>query len=169
MFYPRELIQELEQLEVSEWSGVVYRHMLGEYSPELANWRGARWNPFEVNAIYVSLERETALAEAAYALSMQPLLPRVQRRLHTIEVHLTSVMDLRDKGALAKLGVIEKVLGSGRYHDCQEVGGAVAWLGHDGLLVPSARAEGTNLVIFPTNQTENYNFEAIVSEKLNRQ
>ena len=63
MFYPREVVQELEQLEVSEWSGMVYRHMLGEHSPELANWRGARWNPFEVNAIYVSLAREAALAE----------------------------------------------------------------------------------------------------------
>jgi hypothetical protein len=29
------------------------------------------------------------------------------------------------------------------------IGGAVSWLGHDGLLVPSARRDsGTNLVIF---------------------
>ena len=169
MFYPRELIQALEQLEVSAWIGVVYRHMLGEYSPELENWRGARWNPFEVNAIYASLGKETALAEAAYAFSTQPVRPRARCRLHTVEVRLTSVMDLRAKGALAKLGVTEKVLGGDQYHDCQKVGGAVAWLGHDGLLVPSARAEGSNLVIFPTNQTENYKFEAIVSEELNRQ
>ena len=149
MFYPRELIQELEQLAASERSGVVYRHMLGEYPPELENWRGARWNPVEVNAVYVSLEGETALAEAAYALSMQPVPLRVRRRLYTVEIHLTSVMDLRDKGALAKLGVTEKVLGTEQCHDCQKVGGAVAWLGHDGLLVPSTRAEGSNLVIFP--------------------
>ena len=146
---------------------MVYRHMLGEHSPELANWRGARWNPFEVNAIYVSLEREAALAEAAYALSVQPVPPRVRRRLYRVEVYLASVMDLRDKVVLAKLGVVEKVLRAVQYRACQQVGGAVAWLGHDGLLVPSARAEGSNLVIFPTNQTENYKFETIASEELN--
>ena len=34
---------------------------------------------------------------------------------------------------------------------CQSVGGAAAWLDADGLLVPSARSEAINLVIFPSN------------------
>jgi len=49
---------------------------------------------------------------------------------------------------------------------CQMIGGAVEWLGHDGLLVPSARSEGTNLVIFPNKQTPDYRFEILESENI---
>ncbi len=34
-----------------------------------------------------------------------------------------------------------------RHATCQRVGGATAWLGCGGLLVPSARAQGSNLII----------------------
>jgi hypothetical protein len=48
---------------------------------------------------------------------------------------------------------------------CQKVGSSVERLGHDGLLVPSARAKGTNLVIFPNRTVEGvYRFEVIDAE-----
>ncbi len=46
------------------------------------------------------------------------------------------------------------------------VGGAAEWLKHDGILVPSARALGTNLVIFPNQQSATYRFEVKGSERV---
>jgi hypothetical protein len=47
------------------------------------------------------------------------------------------------------------------------VGGAAEWIGHDGILVPSARAEGVNLVIFPNRKKPEFRFDVIDSEELN--
>ena len=41
-------------------------------------------------------EEETALAEAEYAIAMQPLRPKAKRVLYTIRIALNSVLDLRD-------------------------------------------------------------------------
>jgi hypothetical protein len=55
---------------------------------------------------------------------------------------------------------------------CQRIGGAVEHLGHDGLLVPSARHPASNLVIYPNQQTGDYGFvvlsEEIISEAQGR-
>jgi hypothetical protein len=50
----------------------------------------------------------------------------------------------------------------------QRVGGAIAWLGRDGLLVPSARADGVNLVIFPNQQKAEYEFRVVASEVIEK-
>ena len=39
-------------------------------------------------------------------------------------------------------------------------------MGHDGLLVPSVRSEGVNLVIFPDQKNSEYRFEVLDSEEL---
>jgi hypothetical protein len=68
-------------------------------------------------------------------------------------------------GDLGFLGVTEELLGAMDLIPCQRVGGAVAALGFDGLLAPSARHPGTNLVIFPANRSSGYWFE-IVEEQV---
>jgi RES domain-containing protein len=99
--------------------------------------------------IYASRERETALAEADYYISLQPLPLRVKRTLFTIRVGLKNVMDLTGNELLRRLGITDDVLCSIDHIPCRTIGAAVSWLGHDGLLVPSARRRGgTNLVIF---------------------
>lgn len=151
MFYDQELLDYLEGLGSSPFEGSAYRHMFLGFSPERANIRGARWNPPDVSAIYTSTERSTALAEAEYQMSIQPFRPSVSRDLYDLSVVLTSVLDLRDSDPRA--GITPEILESDDLRGCQRVGGAVEWLGHDGLLVPSFRAEnGSNLVIFPRNQ-----------------
>jgi RES domain-containing protein len=48
---------------------------------------------------------------------------------------------------LASLSVDDEALGSDDYSRCQAVGGAAAFLKFDGIIVPSARSPGHNLVI----------------------
>ena len=149
MIYPAEMLDLLQSAAMSAWEGTVYRHMFGSHPPVRINTEGARWNPPGLAAIYTSCERETALAEAGYSISMQPLRPRAKRTLFTIHVSLKNVIDLTTADLLPRLGITDDVLSSIDHSPCRTVGAAVNWLGHDGLLVPSARRSGgTNLVVF---------------------
>jgi len=143
------MLDILQSAAVSAWEGTVYRHMFGSHPAARSNTEGARWNAPGLGAIYTSCERETALAEAEYYISMQPLRPRAKRTLFTIHVSLKNAIDLTAGDLLARLGITHDVLCSIDHSPCRTLGEAVNWLGHDGLLVPSARRSGgTNVVIF---------------------
>lgn len=135
--------------------------MLNDYPPGRQNTRGARWNPSDVAAIYTSCEHETAIAEGEYRLSMEPVRPRAKRVIYSLRVRLSSVLDLRDDKALRRLGLNN--ITEANFSVCQQVGGAVHWLDHDGLLVPSARSNGTNLVIYPLKHDPTLDFEIVDS------
>jgi RES domain-containing protein len=140
--------------------------MFANFTPERENTRGAPWNPPETAAIYTSLERKTVLAEAEYSIGSQPIRPRASRRIYRIDVSLSSVIDLSDWQRLALLGFTHDSFEVIDHSDCQVIGGAAEWLDNDGLLVPSARTKGTNLVIFPRRQKPGYRFDIIDFEEL---
>lgn len=159
MIFDRKTIELLEGFRQASWEGVVFRHMFGEIPPDRENITGARWNPAQIPAIYASLGQEVAVAEADYYISLQPLRPRAKRKIYRINVQLDSVLDLSNWETLANFGLNKESFNTIEHSACQLIGGAVEWLGHDGLLVPSARANGINLVIFPNRQKVNYRFE----------
>ena len=70
-----------------------------------------------------------------------------------MDVSIASLLDLTNATRLADIGITEEDFESIPWEPCQRVGGAVAWLRHDGLLIPSVRdSDGSNLVIFTANQ-----------------
>ena len=149
MIYQPEMLDILQSAAASAWDGIVYRHMFASQPPTRANTGGARWNEPNLAAIYASCERETALAEAEYYISLQPLRPRAKRTLFTIHLSLKNVLDLTSGDVLIRLGITTDVLSGADHTPCRTVGSAANWLGHEGLLVPSARrGGGTNLVIY---------------------
>jgi RES domain-containing protein len=166
VIFDRETVEALEHISPSNWKGIVYRHMFANFPPERENTRGARWNPTETPAIYASLDRDVAIAEADYYISLQPVPPRARRVVYRIEVALGSVLDLSDPATLAQVGLSIGLLATIDHSKCQEIGGAAEWLEHDGLLVPSARAPGVNLVIFPNRKKPSYRFDVLDSEEL---
>jgi RES domain-containing protein len=143
--------------------------MFAGASPDRENFRGARWNPSGVGAIYTSLTRETALAEAEYRITLEPIAMRrdLKRTIHEINIVLHAVIDLNSHERLQKLGVDKTVLSGTDLSPCQRVGGQVDWFEHDGLLVPSARHEGVNLVIYPSNRRANSVFSVVQSIDIN--
>lgn len=165
MIYEREIVTILEALHPVPWQGLIYRHMFADNPPTLQNKRGARWNPPQVPAVYAALERDTVLAEAAHQMSLQPLRPKAKRTVYTLRVRLYSVLDVTEPEVLEKLGIDKAALGSIDWSRCQQIGGATAWLGNDGMLIPSARAGGTNLVIFPSN-ADDIEFEIVDTEEI---
>jgi RES domain-containing protein len=140
--------------------------MFGTFSPERQNSRGARWNPPETPAIYTSLTRETVLAEADYYINLQPFRPRAVRKIYRIDIALHSVLDLSSWESLASLGIDRSAFSALNYIGTQMIGGAAEWLKHDGILVPSARGPGINLVIFPNQQSQDYRFQVLDVEEL---
>ncbi len=160
------VLRVLETLESKAWDGTVWRHMFGDNPPTRENRLGARWNPPGVPAIYASLDHRTALAEGQHAAAIQPLRPTVKRTIYKLRIRLGKVLDLSSRSALLKLGINAPELANVDHTACQRIGGAVEWLEHDGLLVPSARSAGRNLVIFTRKQRADTDFEIIDSEVL---
>lgn len=73
MVHDPALLDALERLKTESWRGRVFRHMLDSASLELANVRGARWNPPGTSALYTSLAEATAKAEGDHLIAMQPV------------------------------------------------------------------------------------------------
>jgi len=149
VIYSNTLLDAVSTLAAATWEGVVFRHTFASIPPERENQLGARWNPAEVPAIYCSLERETAIAEVNFHISLQPFRPTAERRVHRIEVRVPAVVDLTNWENLERLGISRPSFADIEPPRCKEVGGAIAFLGHGGILVPSARRDGVNLVIYP--------------------
>jgi len=164
VIYAPEMLDILQSAAVSAWEGKVYRHMFGDHPPVRSNTTGARWNEPPLEAIYTSCEPETALAEAEYSISLQPLRPKAQRMLYEIRVSLRNVIDLTGPGLLPRLGITDVVLSSPDHAPCRLIASAINWLGHDGVFVPSARrAGGTNLVIYQQDPSTDV-FEVVRKE-----
>ncbi len=159
-----DLLKVLEAFESQTWDGTAWRHMFGDNPATRQNQLGARWNPPGVPAIYRNLDRGTALAEGEHAAAVQPLRPTAKRTIYKLHVRLEKVVDLSNPSVLLELGVNEQELAKADHAACQRIGGAVEWLEHDGLLVPSARNSGLNLVIFTRKQGAGTDFEIIDSE-----
>lgn len=145
--YDPALLDALEELPATRWQGRVWRHMFNDYTPDRVNTSGARWNPSGVGAIYTALERSTALAEGQHTIDVQPRRTYAKRVLYEVEVAIADVVDLTTPAALSAVGLSLDDLQGDVPNACQRVGGAAAWLERGALLVPSARADGANLVI----------------------
>lgn len=158
------LLKVLEGLEATRWEGFVWRHMFADNPSTRINDKGARWNPPGVPAIYCSLDRTTARAEGDYAISVQPLRPTAKRTIYKLRVSLNRVLDLSSPPILRELGLREDELSSANHTPCRRIGGAVEWLEHDGMIVPSVRSSGRNLVIFSRHQGAAEDFEIVGAE-----
>jgi RES domain-containing protein len=145
-----ELLDFLESCVLDTWAGTPWREVLGDLDPLRPNLRGARWNPPGVEALYCSLTRETARAEVDHLVSLQSV-PVRRRRSVQLDVELTRVVDLQDLGGLGPFGLEKSELTGRDVAAPRSIGHAVSWLGCAGLLVPSVRHSGINLVVY-TNQ-----------------
>lgn len=129
-----------------------------------ANVRGARWNPPDLETIYCSLSPATATAEVDYLISRQPVPIRKTRVTHELAITLRSVVDFRDLSPLGRLDIAPETVLGADLSTPQLIGEAAAWLQCGGLLVPSARDKGANIVVFVNNMTPTDTLEPISQE-----
>jgi RES domain-containing protein len=161
-----ELLDALERLGTENLQDViVWRHMFNDNPPELSNTRGARWNPAGLAAIYTSENRETAIAEGQHAIDIQPLRPRARRYVYELRMTATKVLRIGEAD-LSSLGLTKDDLESDDFEACQRVGAHAAFLEYDAIVVPSARDEGKNVVIFVNELAADAAFERLGVEQL---
>jgi RES domain-containing protein len=146
-----------------------WKHTFVGQSPVAPNTRGARWNPRDVPAVYLAFTRDTAMAEGRHLVAQQPQPIRRGRTLSRVAIAgLQNVLDLRDRKILKNLGVGDAELAAPDFAACQLVGGTAEWLGHGGIIVPSARIEGFNLVIFERKAGDQLTLVPVESEPIDR-
>lgn len=154
----QRLLDALEQCVRIPYSGHVWRSVREGRDP-LTCWRaGGRWDDGTLDVLYTSETRTAAVAERQFHLLRgQPLPPsKVRYELFELSVSLRAVVRFPDLDSLVSIGFDVGSFGQLSYLErereyprSQEIAEACAFLGADGLLVPSAREKSSNnLIVF---------------------
>ena len=151
MVHDVTLLDGLGSLPKEAFSGEAFRATPQSLDPLVPSTAGGRWAPKgDLAVLYTSLVREGALAEIAFHWGQMTPLPSKPATLYRLGVATQRSLRLI-RADLADLGVSSDLYHTVAYHRTQEIGAAVAFLGCDGLMVPSARWNCENLVIFADN------------------
>ncbi len=153
------ILDAIEKIEPERFKGEVWRVARKGRDALLGSAVHGRWSPsYETEfgsiapalfVLYTSLERDGALAEIGYRLSLEPVWPsRIEHEIHLIEVQAERTLRLVDLESLAPLGVDIARYQTFEYQATQAVAAVAQFLEFDGLVVPSARFDCANLVIF---------------------
>lgn len=156
---PRDnrLLDAVEALPSPPWTGTVWRVALEGRDPRQCSAVGGRWDDRSFEVLYTSTHPEGAKAELYFHLSRgQPVIPsRVRHALHELHVSLDACLRIASLEVLAAIGLKTGTFGQLSYRErqreyprTQEIAEAAQFHGRDGLLVPSARSEHPNLVVF---------------------
>ncbi|MCH7929248.1 MAG: RES family NAD+ phosphorylase [Proteobacteria bacterium] len=145
-----DLLDALDALDPAPFDGEVWRVVREGRDPLQGYPAGARWDPpggFDV--LYTTLDPDGARAEIFFHLMRAPVFPsRAVYLSHTIRVQTRRTLRLADMNAPAALKVDTARYSELDYTRTQAIADAAHFLGFDGLLVPSARWQCRNLIIF---------------------
>jgi hypothetical protein len=137
-------------MEPEAFVGDVWRVTSRGRDPLRGSTAEGRWSPAgEFEVLYTSLERDGALTEIGYRLSLEPVWPsKVQHQAHRIAARTERSLRFPDVAALAPFGVEAARYPSFEYAPTQALAAAARFLGFDSLIVPSARSSALHLVVF---------------------
>ncbi len=151
------LLDAIEDVSPCVFSGVVWRVVREGRDATTCSRSGGRWDDGTFDVLYTSLERDGALSEMRFHLSRgQPVMPsQIRFKLFELEVTFSRALKLVDLAALQALGLDTVRYGQlswqekdAEYPRSQDIGEAAHFLDYDGLLVPSARWNCLNAIIF---------------------
>ena len=148
--HDRAILDTLEAAPAEPFEGSVWRVTRVGRDPLQGSGATGRWSAAsEFEVLYTSLERDGALAEIGYRLSLEPVWPTLlQHEVHRIELKTQRTLRLANLASLAPLGIDVNRYESFDYSASQAVAAAAHFLDFDGLIVPSARFACLNLVLF---------------------
>ncbi len=151
------LLDILEQYQFEPYTGRVWRSVRDTQDP-CRCWRsGGRWDDRTFDVLYTSETKSGAIKERKFHLFQgQPFRPsKVEFRIYELTVSLQNVLHLGDLETLKKLRVNVSKYGRAsymnnnqEYPNTQAIAEASYFLGADGIIVPNARHNSQNLVIF---------------------
>lgn len=151
------LLDAIEALPVQPFTGTVYRVVRDGRDPLQCSRVGGRWDDQTFDVLYTATRADGALGEMYFHLSRgQPVMPSlVQYRLFALNVSLASCTHIASLDILKSIGLRTETFGQLSYFErqleyprTQEIAEAAHFHGRDGLIVPSARANYPNIVVF---------------------
>ncbi len=144
------MLDALEAMAPVAFRGTVWRVTRAGRDALQASTAPGRWSPgSEIEVLYTSLERAGALAEIGFRLSLEPVWPsRMAHEAHRIEAGTQRSLRFADVASLVPLGVDPARWQGFDYDGTRAIAAAAHFLEFDGLIVPSARADCANLVVF---------------------
>ena len=151
--HDRALIDALEGRATEVFRGDVWRVTRAGRDALTGSTAPGRWSPGEnASVLYTSLERDGALAEIGFRMSLEAVWPsRLAHEIHRIEASTSRTLRFLDVTALEPLGVDAARWQGFDYQSTRTIAAAAHFLEFDGLIVPSARAACANLVVFLDN------------------
>ena len=166
MIHDPDLLDRLGAFDPIQFEGEVFRATRKSLDPLTPSTSGGRWAPKDGPAVlYMSTERDGALAEIAFHWSQFSPLPTKPAALHRIALTTRRTLRLL-RAELIDLGVDWARYGEINYEHTQAIGAAVAFLECDGLLAPSARWSGDTLALFMDNHVPDNRLEILVTEEV---
>lgn len=151
------LLERLEDYVPRPYNGTIHRVVWVNRSPvQGSNGKRGRWSSPEgqFETLNTSLEPEGASAEFVAFLSLFEQWPDRNALNCELGVKLKKVVELSVED-LENLGVSQTDYQGRDYSRTQEIADALNYLGCDGLIVPSARYDCKNLIIFTQNLDKN--------------
>lgn len=176
MIHDQSLVDRLSQLRQERFEGEVFRATRTGADPTAPSISGGRWAPPQgdpgipgipgIHVLYTSLERDGALAEVASFLAGLTPVPG-PRPIKVTRLAVSTARTLRlARADLPGCGVDMARYGERDYAQTQKIGAALAFLGFDGLIAPSARWGCDNLMIFTDNHALAERLEPISEEEI---
>ena len=157
------LLDFLESLLQNPLKRSVWRSVREGSDPLACSRSGGRWDDGTLDVLYTSESKSTALAERRFHLYQgQPFPPsRVQYELFELGIELMRVVEFSSVSMLAEVGLQSEQYGQlvylqhrNEYARSQQIAEACAFLGDDGIRVPSARdLDSFNVIVFCEQST----------------
>jgi hypothetical protein len=164
--HDRSILDALEKLEPEPYDSDVWRVARQGREPLRGSSANGRWGaPGELEVLYTSEQRNGALAEVGYRLSLEPVWPSlIKHQIHVLAVKTERTLRLVDLRELGNLGVDISRYESFEYGATQAIAAAAHFLEFDGLLVPSTRFPCSNLVLFTDRVSHAGHIQLVNSE-----
>lgn len=149
-----DLLDLLDAVPARRFDAIVWRVFWAGADALAGGTHGGRWSPSGFEVLYTSLTEDAAISEIYYHLSRAPVRSSSHKRIAQIQAACRRVVRFDSLDDLAPLGVdADRFLrgddGLGDMDRTREIGAAARFLDIQGMIVPSARSMGLNLVIFP--------------------
>jgi len=151
------LIDALEAMSGQPFQGNVWRAVRDGRDPTQSSRSGGRWDDGSFDVLYTSLSPEGAAEEIRYHLRKgQPVIPsKVKYSVHRIALRLSRVLHLHPVSLLQSLGYDASRFGQlqydrrlDEYPQLREIAEVAQFLDYEAIIVPSARSDALNLVLF---------------------
>lgn len=148
--HDRELLDRLEEIDGMSLGSKYYRVGRAGRDPTRGYAANGRWSKAnELEVLYTAAVADGALAEIGYRMALEPIWPsRIRHEIAELSIHLENVCDLTDFTDLEALGVDTARYESHEYRETQAISAAARFLEFDAILVPNARHDCNNLVVY---------------------